>query len=89
MCKTDLLFGVETKEAAKAWIENEGLVLSGQGWEYRGAGRAKVSKEWALENFNLYSFGMGFYELEWSERLVDGVKRKCLVMSRYSVCDME
>ena len=54
----------KTKEFAKQWIEEGKPCVYRYGWGYRGAGTKSISKEKALNLLPKYSFGMGFYELD-------------------------
>lgn len=56
---------IETKRAAQEWVENDGKCVYRYGWAYRGAKAHYITKEKALELLPGYSFGMGFYELDW------------------------
>ena len=61
----------KTKEFAKQWIEEGKPCVYRYGWGWKGAGARNISKEKALSLLPSYSFGMGFYELDFIK--VDGV----------------
>ena len=61
----------KTKESAKQWIEDGKPCVYRYGWGYRGASARTISKEKALSLLPKYSFGMGFYELDFIK--IDGV----------------
>lgn len=54
----------KTKEFAKQWIEEGKPCIYRYGWGWKGAGSKTISKEEALRLLPGYSFGMGFYELD-------------------------
>ena len=57
------------KEEARKWINDGGLCIYRYGLAFRGARARKITKEEALKKINKkeWSFGMGFYELGWTE----------------------
>lgn len=61
----------ETKEFAKQWIEEGNPCVYRCGWGWKGAGAGKITKEKALSLLPKYSFGKGFYELDFIQ--IDGV----------------
>jgi hypothetical protein len=61
----------KTKEFAKQWIEEGKPCVYRYGWGWKGAGARTLSKEKALSLLPSYSFGMGFYELDFIK--VNGV----------------
>ena len=73
------------EEILEKWIKSGKLVVGGYGWEYRGAGTGVIDNEKAAEMFPKYSFGKGFYEMEW----VEYKGQVALSMREYSVNDME
>ena len=73
------------EEILEKWIKAGKLVVGGYGWQYRGAGNGIIDNEKAAEMFPKYSFGKGFYEMEW----VEYKGQVALSMREYSVSDME
>lgn len=55
----------EKRHEALLWIKNGKKCVSRYGWKYRGACCREITKEKALELFPKYSFGIGFYTLDW------------------------
>lgn len=76
----------KTKEAAMAWIEEGKPCVYRHGWEWKGAKARSISKEQALKLFHQYSFGMGFYELNW---IKDNNGNTILEFNELSAHDME
>jgi hypothetical protein len=72
-------------EIFENWVKAGKLVVGGSGWQYRGAGTAVIPTEKAIEEFHKYSFGKGFYELEWTTYR----GQVALSMREYSELDME
>lgn len=56
----------EQENEADRWIEAGGKCVYRHGWEYRGARARSITKEEAKKLRPKYSFGMGFYELSWT-----------------------
>ena len=61
----------KTKEFAKQWIEEGKPCVYRYGWGWKGAGAKTITKEKALSLLPSYSFGKGFYELDFIK--IDGV----------------
>lgn len=61
----------KTKEFAQKWVEQGNPCVYRHGWAYRGAGARTISKEEATKLLPKYSFGIGFYELDFIK--IDGV----------------
>lgn len=73
------------EEILEQWIKAGKLVVGGCGWEYRGAKTNVIDNELAAKEFDKYSFGKGFYEMEW----VEYKGEVALSMREYSALDME
>lgn len=73
------------EEILEKWIKAGKLVVGGSGWEYRGARTAIIPTDKAVEMFPKYSFGKGFYEMEWTTYR----GQVALSMREYSELDME
>lgn len=54
----------KTKEFAKKWIEQGKPCVYRYGWGWKGAAAHSISQDKALELLPKYSFGKGFYELD-------------------------
>lgn len=54
----------KTKEFAKEWIEAGKPCVYRYGWGWKGATARPITKEKALNLLPKYSFGIGFYELD-------------------------
>ena len=54
----------KTKEFAKQWIEQGKPCVYRYGWRWKGAAARSISQDKALELLPKYSFGKGFYELD-------------------------
>lgn len=54
----------KTKEFAKEWIEDGRPCVYRYGWGWKGATARPITKEKALNLLPKYSFGIGFYELD-------------------------
>ncbi len=63
-----------TKEQAKEWIEAGKPCRYRCGFGYRGASSRPLTKEEALKLLPKYSFGMGFYELDFCRDTVVDLK---------------
>ncbi len=53
------------KNEVLEFINNGGKCFYQYGLGFRGATKRQITKDKALELFPKYSFGMGFYELDW------------------------
>lgn len=73
------------EEILEQWIKAGKLVVGGCGWQYRGAKTNVIDNELAAKEFDKYSFGKGFYEMEW----VEYKGEVALSMREYSALDME
>lgn len=73
------------EEIFENWVKAGKLVVGGSGWTWKGAGTGVIPTEKAIEMFPKYSFGKGFYELEWTTYK----GQVALSMREYSECDME
>ena len=60
----------KTKEFAKKWIEQGKPCVYRYGWGWKGASARSLSQDKALELLPKYSFGKGFYELDFIQ--IDG-----------------
>lgn len=58
------------KNEVLEFINNDGKCFYQYGFGFKGASKRSITKDKALELFPKYSFGMGFYELDWIN--VDG-----------------
>jgi hypothetical protein len=58
--------------------------VGGFGFQYRGAGTGVIDNTTAAKEFHKFSFGKGFYELEWTEYK----GQVALSMREYSENDM-
>ena len=61
----------QTKEAAREWIEAGKPCVYRYGWGWKGASGRPITKEKSLELLPKYSFGNGFYQLDYIK--VNGV----------------
>lgn len=73
------------EEIFENWVKAGKLVVGGSGWTWKGAGTGVIPTEKAIEMFPKYSFGKGFYEMEWTTYK----GQVALSMREYSECDME
>lgn len=53
------------KNEVLKFINNDGKCFYQYGFGFKGAGKRPITKDKALDLFPKYSFGMGFYELDW------------------------
>lgn len=53
------------KNEVLEFINNNGKCFYQYGFDFKGASKSPITKDKALELFPKYSFGMGFYELDW------------------------
>lgn len=74
----------KTKEKALEWIKEGKPCMYRYGYGWKGAATRRITKEKALELLPKYSFGMGFYEL-------DFIKYQCeevLLFNEFSANDL-
>ena len=76
----------KTKEYAKQWIEDGNPCMYRYGYAYKGATSRNITKEKALELLPSYSFGMGFYELDFEKDKASG--ETVLMFNEFSENDM-
>ena len=74
-----------SKTDAERWVIEGRPCIYRYGWAYRGASARPISREKAMELLPKYSFGMGFYELKFTETK-DGT---VLEFNELSALDME
>lgn len=74
----------KTKEFAKQWIEEGKPCVYRYGYAWKGASARTITKEKALSMLPSYSFGKGFYELDFIK--IDGVDT--LEFNEFSENDM-
>lgn len=74
-----------SKTDAERWVIEGRPCIYRHGWAYRGASARPISQEKAMELLPKYNFGMGFYELKFTETK-DGT---VLEFNELSALDME
>ena len=74
-----------SKSHAERWVKAGKPCTYRYGWAYRGAPARKITTEEAMRLLPKYSFGMGFYELKFTETK-DGT---VLEFNELSALDME
>lgn len=72
------------KNVVLEFINNNGKCFYQYGFGFKGASKRSITKDEALELFPKYSFGMGFYELDWIT--VDG--EDAILFNEYSENDL-
>ena len=76
---------LQSKSHAEQWVRAGKPCIYRHGWAYRGASARKITTEEALQLLPKYDFGMGFYELKFTETK-DGT---VLEFNELSALDME
>ena len=74
----------KTKEKALEWIKEGKPCMFRYGYEWKGAGTRSITQEKALELLPKFSFGMGFYELDFVK--YEGVE--ILLFNEFSANDL-
>lgn len=77
----------KTKEAARVWVEAGKPCTYQYGFSFKGARQRPITTDDARNRLDSgsWSFGMGFYELRWTQNEGQDV----LCFNEYSVSDME
>lgn len=74
----------KTKEFARQWIDENRPCAYRYGYAWKGASARNITKDKALELLPSFSFGMGFYELDFES--LNGVQT--LVFNEFSENDL-
>ncbi len=74
----------DLKKQAEEWVRSGKPCIYRYGWAWKGARARKITQQEALDMLPNYSFGMGFYELSFTEH--DG--ENVLQFNELSVNDM-
>lgn len=84
MSVADAAAKYEQKKEVEDWIEAGNRCVYCYGWEWKGAGYHDISQEEARKLSKTYSFGIGFYTMDWRE--ING--EKVLYFNELSESDM-